>query len=144
MNMNTATYPSKGFTLIEIMIVVAIIGILMAVALPAYRDYVIQGQLPSATGPLGSARAQMEMAFDNTRDYSTAAICGSMSSFNNSSFTFTCNATATTYTLTATGTSKLSGFSYTVNQNNTRTSTFGSPWSGSSTTCWMTSKGGGC
>ena len=56
----------KGFTLIELMIVVAIIGILAAIALPAYQDYVAKAQVTEAIGFLDGAKSTVapEMADD--------------------------------------------------------------------------------
>ena len=61
----------RGFTLIELMIGVAIMGILVAVAYPSYRDYVIRGQLVDATTALATFRADMERHFQDSRTFVT-------------------------------------------------------------------------
>jgi type IV pilus assembly protein PilA len=56
----------KGFTLIELMIVVAIIGILAAIAIPAYQDYTIRAQVTEGLNLAGAAKTAVAEAFANT------------------------------------------------------------------------------
>lgn len=56
----------KGFTLIELMIVVAIIGILAAIAIPAYQDYTIRSQVAEGLTLAAAAKAAVSETFSNT------------------------------------------------------------------------------
>jgi type IV pilus assembly protein PilA len=56
----------KGFTLIELMIVVAIIGILAAIAIPAYQDYTIRSQVSEGLAMAGAAKAAVAETFAQT------------------------------------------------------------------------------
>jgi type IV pilus assembly protein PilE len=128
----------RGFTLIELMVVVAVIAILASVAFPAYTDYVTRGKLTQATSGLSDGRVKMEQYFPDNRTY-VGGPCPSATEY----FSFACtNLSATTYTITATGVpANLAGFSYTINESNLKTSN--TPW-GVGATCWITRKGDSC
>lgn len=133
---------NAGFTLVELMVTVAIVGILASIALPSYRDYVTRGRIPEALGTLAAKRVQLEQFFLDNRTYVGAPACTAASS---SYFAFSCTTqTATAYTLQAAGQGAMAGFTYTINQNNVKATTaVPSGWS-TSTTCWVTKKGGVC
>ena len=57
--MKTNQIAQKGFTLIELMIVIAIVGILAAIALPAYQDYVVRAKMSEPAAALAEAKTSL-------------------------------------------------------------------------------------
>ena len=140
----------RGFTLIEIMIVVLIVAILGAIALPAYTNYIQRAKITEATSTLADLRLRAEKYFADNRSYQPTPPAGIAVGFNTATaaeyFAFACQApTFDTFVCTATGAADLAGFAYTINESNVRGSTFpaGHGWNNCATR-WVTKKGEAC
>jgi type IV pilus assembly protein PilE len=137
-----------GFTLIELMVVVAIIAILAAIAVPQYSDYVLRGKLTEATSNLGRLRVGAEQWFQDNRTY--VGMACNVGAGDAKYFNYTCpNApTAATYVLQAEGVvgQGTEGFKFGVDQTNAKATAVVAPapasWHGNFP-CWV-SKGGSC
>lgn len=140
--MNTLKVAQKGFTLIELMIVVAIIGILASIAIPSYREYVQRARAADATGTLADMRIKMEQCFQDNRSYALcAAQCNAPIGADTVHFNFSCSAgpAATTYTLFAQGQAAgdMGAYSYSINESNNKSSAFNGA-------CWSLKPSGSC
>ncbi len=152
---------NTGFSLIELMIVVAVIAVLASVAYPSYNDYITRGKITEATANLGSVRVRMEQYFQDNRMYNAAAASptcgvpmpGAQPTDGIKYFGFTCASSNASgagdqqYLITATGnaTGGMSGFTYTIDQSNNKTSTIAAPanvseWGTGDNTCWVIKK----
>ena len=138
-----------GFTLIELMIVVAIAAILASVALPMYRTYVMRGRIIDGTSKLSEFRVRMEQYFMDNRTYANGGNCGvaNPTDTGDAAFTIACSgASATAYTVKATGksTKGMTGFEYQIIQTGAKTTNaVPSGWTAASN-CWTTNKDGSC
>jgi type IV pilus assembly protein PilE len=140
----------KGFTLVELMVVVIIVSILAAVAIPSYQDYVVRAKIPDATSSLASKRVHMEQFYQDNRTYVGGPGC-TADTTTSKYFDFSCATapgvapTLTVYTIKAVGKDSMTGFTYTIDQSNTKTSAItAAGWAANSASCWITKKGGQC
>ena len=141
----------SGFTLIEVMVTVAIVGILAAIAYPSYTSYITRSRIIDATTKLSDFRVRMEQWYQDNRTYLNGAKCGVADPVTGStdSFSVTCTGTATSYTVTASGisTKGMGGFTYSLSLGATgltkSTDAVPTGWS-KSATCWTTRQDGSC
>jgi len=151
----------RGFTLIEVMIVVAIVAILSSVAYPAYTDYVRRGQLQEAFTNLANYRIQMEQYYQDNRRYTAttaSTTCAGAAAQQLTAaelrgqitnFTYTCvpGNNGQTYVLTATGVagSNTAGYTYTINEAGARQTThFRGAAQNPAQDCWAARAAGSC
>ncbi len=150
---HTHSFASRGFTLVELMIAVAIIGILAAVAIPQYRDYVTRSRLADASSGLTTMRAQMERYYQDNRTYANSGTfvspcnnaTASARTFGN--FVVSCTGTldATQFTLQAVGSGASNGYTFTINHQDVRATTaVPSSWGSTCGSKWIMKKGESC
>jgi type IV pilus assembly protein PilE len=130
--------------MVEVLIVVAIIGILAAIAYPSYVNYIDRGRVMEATSNLADLRVKMEQAFQDNRTYDAVGPCAAPIP-NSKYFSYTCVTALgppSTFTITA---NSLSGpaFQFTVNHNNVRRTEM---YKGTAVglNCWILKQGETC
>ena len=148
---------AKGFTLIEIMITVAILAILASIALPSYTDYIRRGKIPEATSALLALKTKFEQFFQDNRSYCATGGCPTCGVAMPTTKYFTISAacpTAGTFVISATGgtpgDASMDGIVFTINEASTKATTVTSGstlaeagYSGNAA-CWVAKKGGAC
>ena len=138
----------QGFTLIEVMITVAVVAILAAIALPSYSQYILRARIADAAQGLSDMRLKMEQYFQDRRTYEGACETGTVAPPPVSPyFTYSCPVrSSTAYTVEAAGKAgtSLAAFKFTIDQNNARrTTAVPAGWT-TSDSCWVLRKDGSC
>lgn len=116
---------NQGFTLIELMVTVAIVAILASVALPAYNSYVQRSRVPPALDALSSVATRLEQRYQDTGNYAGGGGgCGvAMPTVENFAIGCALSNVDQGFTLSATGSGPMSGYLFTLNHQGTRTTT---------------------
>jgi type IV pilus assembly protein PilE len=140
---------ARGFTVVELLTAVTIVGILASLAVPSYAVYVARSRILDAVMRLSDHRAKMEQYFLDRRSYvDGAGNCGVAlpAAADGDAFDVACVATSATYRITAAGRAGgvMAGFAYAVDETGART-TLAVPagWS-LAADCWTARPDGSC
>lgn len=131
-----------GFTLIELMISVAVAAILSAVAVPTYSEHIKRSRIGEALAPLAQYRLQLEQASQDNGNYGVD-VCAVSAPTGTSYFSFSCalGEGAQTFVATADGSGAMEGYSFTVDETGLQKTTGYPHRGGLPVACWLTRSG---
>jgi type IV pilus assembly protein PilE len=135
-----------GFSLVELMVVVAIAAIIAAFALPAYRDHMLRSYIPEASSGLQLTALRLEQYYQDHRSYRNGNVCGVTLPVSQR-FNFSCASPddGQSCVLSATGTAAMLGFTFTIDQQGqTRTTALPDGWETAPLDCWVSKRGATC
>lgn len=156
---------NMGFTLIEMMVTVAILAIVASFAVPSYQEYIIRGKLTEATANLADLRVKLEQYYQDNRNYGpTNGRCGDTNNDgdgndageipdlpNQRYFAIACTVAVGQQGYTASATSvanqglgTAASYRYTLNEANLRQTTAFSGATGLPKNCWISKKAASC
>lgn len=124
----------NGFTLIELMITVAIVAILASVAIPSYNQYIKRGYATEGLTALDATAGRMEQRFQDIGSYASGTSCAVPDQVTGK-FNITCQLTPTGYLLKAVGAGVMAGYSYSIDQDGVK-KTIATPYGTPSSNCW--------
>ena len=140
----------QGFTVAELLVAVAIVGILAAIAVPQYSSYIMRSRILDAFAKLSDHRTRMEQYFLDRRTYlDDSGNCGVVPATQAApadAFQVACTATAQSYVFTASGVGAkgMAPFVYTIDETGTRgTVSLPGGWTRTAA-CWTIRADGSC
>ena len=135
-----------GFSLVELMVALAIAAVIAAFALPAYRDHTLRSYLPEMSSRLQLSALRLEQYYQDHRSYLNGTDCGvALPSSEHFEYTCVSPTDGQSFLITATGLAAMAKFSYTINhQGQTRTVLLPERWGTAPRDCWVMKPGATC
>ncbi len=130
---------ARGFSLIELLIAVVIIGILAAIAIPAYMDHIARGRIAQGVEALSEAKVRMEQVYNSRRTYKPDGECPNLKPYFDGipfGYDLVCEDQKFSIVITGDTDKGTAGYSYSINESGEKTSTTPT----ASGKCWLMSK----